>query len=120
MLDNIESSLSTCVRLVRQLNTLLPKEQRLEKFKLHPELEEDSDIEENADGVWVCVCECVCVSVSVSVCECESVCVCVCVCVSVCTQLYLARTMNRKVLSVLIEGFECMCVCVCVSVYADH
>ena len=49
-LNNIESSLSSCVRLVRQLNSLLPKEERLEKFKLHPELEEDSDLEENADG----------------------------------------------------------------------
>ena len=49
-LNNIESSLSSCVRLVRQLNSLLPKEERLEKFKLHPEMEEDSDLEENADG----------------------------------------------------------------------
>ena len=49
-LNHIESSLSSCVRLVRQLNSLLPKEERLEKFKLHPELEEDSDLEENADG----------------------------------------------------------------------
>ena len=49
-LNKIETSLSTCVRLVHQLNSLLPKEERLEKFKLHPEVEEDSDLEENADG----------------------------------------------------------------------
>ena len=46
-MDNISASLSSCVRLVRKLNSLLPEEDRLEKFKLHPELEEDSDDDED-------------------------------------------------------------------------
>ena len=50
-LNKISTSLSTCVRLVRTLNSFLPEEERLEKFRLHPELEEDSDIEDDEPGV---------------------------------------------------------------------
>ena len=49
-MDNIAISIKTCAQLVRKLNSLLPEEERLEKFKLHPELEDDSDVEDGATG----------------------------------------------------------------------
>ena len=55
-MNKTQDSLSSCVHLVHQLNSLLPRDERLEKFKLHPDMEEDSDIEEDTDGACTCVC----------------------------------------------------------------
>ena len=49
-MNKISDSLSKCVRLVRRLNAMLPEEDRLEKFRLHPELDDD-DSEEDEEGV---------------------------------------------------------------------
>ena len=50
-LNQIEESLAHCVPLVQRLNNLLPEEDRLERFKLHPEpLEGDESDGGSSDG----------------------------------------------------------------------
>ena len=44
-LVNIQTTLDSCVPLVRRLNSFLPEQNRLERFKLNPEVESDSEEE---------------------------------------------------------------------------
>ena len=46
-LKNIKTTLDSCVPLVKRLNTFLPEERRLERFKLNPEIEsEEEEVEQ--------------------------------------------------------------------------
>lgn len=45
-LKNIKTTLDSCVPLVKRLNTFLPEERRLERFKLNPEIESEEEEEE--------------------------------------------------------------------------
>ena len=48
-LKNIKTTLDSCVPLVKRLNTFLPEESRLERFKLNPEVESEEEEEEEEE-----------------------------------------------------------------------